>query len=314
MTFVAANHGPQYPYPMPQAAAYPGYAYGPAPAAYGADAYQSGYQAGAQWVSPYAAQTQSAGNGLNGIASSVSGLVNGIVGGVGDLLGGLVNAFSGLTGGGAASAYPQAQQGYYAQQAYGQAPAQVYLQHVPPPPPGANPWGTYSAVINDFQRYGIHTPQRGLEKIAMDSRAAKEYREQADNLLRRAGQDIREAVRLAESAARTGDPGKMADARARQQEAFNSWRQAGELVQAVYNCMASAHISYNLLFGPYGRMPGADGNQSHRFLDLSRIQYLGGREPGWFKPTVMPPAQRHLQMEQEIIQASERILQLGGGR
>jgi hypothetical protein len=349
MSFVGYTTGyaqPGYYPPAPYQQA-PGYAYGyPQQQAYGADAYRQGYTGGMQAVSPYTNQMTSAGNAMTDGANGVFGAINGVVGTVGNLLGGVVNAVTGLFGGGSPSPtyaqpgayYPGAYQQAYYPQAYPQAyPQQGYpqmqsgympqqgqalygnphLQNVIPPPPERmnaqmGPQARLQAISGDLASMGNFTPMQGMSLVASHGEKAEQYRKQAESLLSRARSEMRSAVSMANTAARTGNPTKMAEAAGHRQAAFDTMRQAGELMGAVYDEAISAQITYNLLFGPYGRMRGADGNASMPLLQAARAQWEGGKErEGWFVPTIVPPYQRYLQAYQEIDRGMQQLAAAG---
>jgi hypothetical protein len=328
----AAPAGYYPPAPYPQA---PGYGYPPQPA-YGNDAYRQGYTGGMEAVSPFANQMTGAGNAMTDGANGVFGAINGVIGTVGNLLGGVVNAVTGIFGGGSpapayaqpgayqpGAAYPQA----YAQPGYPQGGFMPQTGHalygnphlmnvIPPPPERMNaqmgPQARLAAIGADLSRVGAFTPMQGMSLIASHGEKAEQYRKQAENLLSKARSEMRGAVSLANTAARTGNPTKLAEAAGRRQAAFDMMRQAGEIMGAVYDEAISAQITYNLLFGPYGRMRGADGNASQQLLQSARVQWEGGKErDGWFVPTVVPPYQRYIQAYQEIDRGMQQLAAAG---
>lgn len=325
----------------------PAYAYGYPQPAYATDAYRQGYVGGMQAVSPYATQMTSAGNAMTQGSGDVFGAINGVVGTVSNLLGGVVNAVTGLFGGGSpqptyayqGAYYPNAyQQAYYPQaypqQAYYQQPGYMpqqqgympqqgqalygnpQLMNVIPPPPERNnvqmgPQARLQAISGDLARMSL-TPMQGMTLISSHGEKAEQYRKQCENLLSKARSEMRSAVSAANTAARTGNPTKMAEAAGQRQAAFDTMRQAGELMGAVYDEAIGAQITYNLLFGPYGRMRGADGNASLQLLQSARVQWEGGKERnGWFVPTVVPPYQRYLQAYQEIDKGMQQLAAVG---
>jgi hypothetical protein len=349
MSFVGNTTGyaqPGYYPPQPYQQA-PGYNYGYPQQAYGNDAYRQGYNGGMQAVSPYANQMTGAGNAMTDGATGAFGALNGVIGTVSNLLGGVVNAVSGIFGGGTpAPAYAQAgayypnaaRQQYYPHQGYPQQtgyPQQAYQQQgfqpqqgqalygnphlmnvIPPPPERMNaqmgPQARLQAVGTDIARMGQLAPMQGMTLIANASEKAEQYRKQVESLTARARSEMRSAVSLAQTAARTGNPTKMAEAAGRRQAAFDTMRQAGEILGAVYDQAITAQISYNLLFGPYGRMRGADGNASFQILQAARVQWEGGKErEGWFVPTVVPPYQRYIQAYQEIDKGMQQLAAVG---
>jgi hypothetical protein len=328
-----------YPQPYPQQA-------------YGNDAYRQGYNGGMQAVSPYANQMTGAGNAMTDASTGIFGAINGVVGTVSNLLGGVVNSVTGLFGGGSPAPayaqqgayYPNAyQQAYYPQQGYPQQyypqqgyPQQAYypqqqgfqpqqgqalygnpqLMNVIPPPPERNnaqmgPQARLAAIAGDLSRMQL-TPMQGMTLISSHGEKAEQYRKQAENLLSKARSSMRSAVSLANTAARTGNATKMAEAAGQRQAAFDTMRQAGELMGAVYDEAIAAQITYNLVFGPYGRMRGADGNASLALLQSARVQWEGGKErEGWFVPTVVPPYQRYIQAYQEIDRGMQQLAAVG---
>jgi hypothetical protein len=318
MSYIGNSSGNGQPgyYPPNPYQGQAGYGYQGQPQAYGADAYRQGYNSGGQMASPYAGQMSNAGNGMASGASDVFGTVNGLFGGVSDLLGGLVNSFTGIFGGGGGgNVQPGYPQGYPQQQMPGNA--QVYMQNVIPPPPERlnspmGPQARFQAIAGDLQRQPVRSPQQGMGLIASHSERAEQYRKQAESLFARARSEMRTAVYAAQSGARSGNPTKMAEAAGHRQSAFDTFRQASEVMGAVYDEAIAAQISYNLVFGPYGAMRGADRNASWPLLQSARAQWEGGKTSNaFFASSITPPYQRCIQTYQEMDRGMQQLAAAG---
>ena len=82
------------------------------------------------------------------------------------------------------------------------------------------------AIGGDIARMGNFTPMQGMSLIASHGEKAEQYRKQAESLMSRARSEMRQAVSLANTAARTGNAAKLAEAAGHRQAAFDTLRQA----------------------------------------------------------------------------------------
>ncbi|MBC7543447.1 MAG: hypothetical protein H7338_12020 [Candidatus Sericytochromatia bacterium] len=314
----SGNAQPGFYPPQPNQQGQAGYGYQAAPQAYTTDAYRQGYQSGGQFASPYAGQVANTGNSMTSGSNDLFGMFNGLFSGVSNMLGGLVNSVSGIFGGGGGQ---QATHNGYPQQGYPQQPmagnSQVYMQNVIPPPPERmnaqnNPMARFQAIAGDLQRQPVRSPQQGMGLIASHSQRAEAYRKQAESLFSRARSEMRSAVSACQSAARSGNATQFAEAAGKRQSAFDTFRQATEVMGAVYDESIAAQITYNLTFGPYGALRGADGNASFPLLQSARAQWEGGKASNsWFSANVTPPYQRCTQTYQEMDRGMQQMAALG---
>lgn len=303
------------PYPPPGYAPSPyGSPYGAPPGAVpmGNDAYTQGYQQGANAVSPYAGQMNSAAGGISTATTGIFSIFTTLFSTIGNLLSTVVNLFSGLFGG--AGGLFGGGAGQQAPGMYG--PSAYYLQGVPaapPPQPGGQPLDMNRALQVVMYKTGqVRSPQEAYKILKDHHQLAENYWIEAMKLCDQAEKKAQEALKMAQKVGGGLTPSQAAassaDVRRAREEAVTLMKRAEEYTQAVYNEALFTHLAYNVLVGPYGRFPNAGVGTMQKEVQQAWALWMGGAKPDlwdrvklFFKGVDYGPApQMYMQAYQKV--------------